>query len=172
MSEHDDRPEGDDELEDESPEPRKAGDTFADIEPAPMPPMTTDGGPAMQAPGPPPRILPATPEHMVCLRGPCRHYWEVKLPFAAGNPEGTWEELDIEAPKETLRTCLASPSREFDLGDICPLECNLWEPRSQEDEMALFVRRQQYFEAHPHIMSPGDEDDIIEDDHEPAGSEG
>lgn len=165
VSEHDDEQPPEELEDDDEQEPRRPGDSFAHIEASPLPPMTSDGAPMAAGVGMPEPVPAATPENMVCLRGPCRHYWEVVVPFEAGNPQGTWAELrddsgePLEAPREILRTCLASPSREFDLSDACVLSCSKWDPISAAEVAALEFRRTNYYQQ----ASVDDVDGIYDD---------
>jgi hypothetical protein len=54
---------------------RAPADQYASVEPGPLPPIAPDGGLSASGLEPPAPVPAATPATMMCLRGPCRHYW-------------------------------------------------------------------------------------------------
>lgn len=106
----------------------------------PLPPA-----PAIGAVGNPEPVPPRTPEHFVCLRGPCRHYWHLVTMAHAGNPETTWQELGMErAPRKHWHTCTRS-GQETSLTDDNVYECNQWDPMPEDQHSQREYRREQYF---------------------------
>lgn len=144
-----DKPEGD--------KTKSPIEQFAGIEPSPMPPIAPDGGFMAGPIGAPPPIPPATPETFVCLRGPCRHYWELVSHMESGNPANTWGEgglVDeagavIAQPRAISRTCVANPGFETDLTDDNVYDCNRWDPMSERELKKLERRRSKYLRLHP-----------------------
>jgi len=110
---------------------KTASPEFRDWKPSETP-IAPDGGiaPGFATNGPSLPVL--TRETTICLRGPCRHYWEMKVEADAGNPDGTWEHLGVAKPCHMIRTCLANPGYETDLADTAVLECNRWSPSEQQ----------------------------------------
>lgn len=153
-------------------EERDSGKTFEpaakfdDIEPAPLPPMGTDGAPVPGAgiglPAGPPKW---TADNSVCMRGPCRYYWYLVTTFPSGNPADTWEAIEVPEPHQHHHLCLVHPGLETDLTDDCVYKCSRWDP--QPPCAAREARRESYYEAHPeHRPAPdAPEDDLppIED---------
>lgn len=127
---------------------RKIGNEYDDVE-LPGLPIAPDGG---IAPGfgiaPPPPEPPATPENFVCLRGPCRHYWQMETRFAAGNPEGTFEELGLAPPRAIHRTCLRGHA-ETELQEVTVVSCDAWDPKLPVELAERKRRRDLYYERHP-----------------------
>lgn len=113
----------------------------SDLDP-PTPPVAPDGGIApgygIKPPGGAPKL---TEETMVCLRGPCRHYWHMTTHFEAGNPADTWEALGLKAPRHHHHTCLVNPGMETEFEDDCVYECNLWDPMTSAEIKAREHRR-------------------------------
>jgi hypothetical protein len=60
-------------------------------------------------------VPPANEETFVCLRGPCRHYWEREHPFGDGTH------------RQRLRFCTFGPQA-VDLTDGNVLGCNRHQP--------------------------------------------
>lgn len=83
---------------------RKApSETYRDIQPSPLPPIAPDGGfiaGSVAAPAPLPK---ATPENMICLRGPCRHLWQMRTHIVSGNSKLTFD------PDDGLRETMPCP---------------------------------------------------------------
>ena len=107
------------------------------------------GGIAASPVGEPPPTLPATPEHFVCLQGPCKHYWKLVTPFDAGNPASTWKALGREPPKKTHHTCLVNPGHETSFGETVALECNLHTPLLAADLRERTSKLISYYRAFP-----------------------
>lgn len=105
------------------------------------------GGPGM-AIGQPEPVPPRTPDHFVCMRGPCRHYWHVVTMAHAGNPESTWKELGIPAPRKHNHVCLRG-IEEMELEEDNVFECSLWDPMDEKDLVKLRTRREVYYRKHP-----------------------
>lgn len=108
--------------------------------------------------GAPPPIPAAEPKTFVCLRGPCRHYWQLEMHFDAGNPEETWDpEIGlkdehgdpIRAPRKIERVCLAHPGVETELEDTAVLECSRWSPMTPREVKKLAKLRAKYFKRFP-----------------------
>lgn len=76
-------------------------------------------------------VGPATPipkadeTNLVCLRGPCKYYFEVKKRVPHGNPVGTF--TPETEPRQTTRICLKANA---DLTDEAIYDCNAWLPIS------------------------------------------
>jgi hypothetical protein len=91
----------------------------------PLPPQAPDGT-FIPSPVQPEPIPEATPETMVCLRGPCEHYVEIRSRFQHGNAVGTLE----HEPVQINRFCKAIHGTDIDLTDELVHECNQWVPTS------------------------------------------
>jgi len=146
-------------LEDDKVKPIGSG-IYADSPPAPLPPIAPDGGFAVVEIEPPAPVPPATPELFICLRGPCRHYWEIEAYFESGNPADIWEELGLPPPRQIHRTCKAHPGTETELTEGLVYACNLWDPLEPEELVQLDARRRRYYERNP-THRPADEDSAI-----------
>ena len=129
---------------------------YEDIEPAPLPPIAPDGGFAAGPIGLPPSVPAATPETFICLRGPCRHYWQIETFMASGNPSETWGEgglVDpltnepLRAPRQISRSCLAHPGTETELTDDCVYECNRWDPLTPREVKKRNARRSKFLKV-------------------------
>lgn len=149
-------------------------DSYADFEPAPLS-IGPDGAPQLGALGLPPPIPAATPQNFVCLRGPCRFYWQMETFMSSGNPAATWgpdglkDESGhaIRAPRQILRTCLAHPGTETELTEDCVFDCNLWDPLTTREVKRREKRRSKYLKLHPdHFPPPMLELDAEIDDHD------
>jgi hypothetical protein len=99
-------------------------------------------------------IPPRHPDHFVCLRGPCRHYWHLVTMAKAGNPQETWEALGLPAPRKHHHVCRID-NTSFE--DDNAFECSLWDPMDPDDLVQLRTRRERYFADHPE-HKPIDED--------------
>lgn len=162
----------DESLEDDEVEPKRPGGGFESWAPGPLPPIAPDGGPAPQVPDLPDPIPAATEGNFICLRGPCRHYWEIELPFESGNPKGAFAELGLRTPRQIARSCVCGP-REMELTDNCVYACNRWDPLTPEETAARSARRDRYLAEHPEVLTDSDIDDAIEgDDDEPDLAKG
>lgn len=156
MEEPDDQ--GHEDHEDQAPSRVKAPlESFRKLEVSPLPPLAPDGG---FAPGPiglPPPLPPATPEHFVCLRGPCRHYWELVTEMPAGNPAETFgpdgltdqDGQPVQIPRQITRTCTAHVGTETDLTDDNVYACNRWDPLEPGELKKIRKRQAAYFHDHP-----------------------
>lgn len=131
---------------------------YESIEPGPMPPIAPDGGFVPALIGLPALVPAATPEHFVCLRGPCRHYWELVTFMAAGNPAGTFGPdglkdpltgKPVAAPRQINRTCLVHPGTETELTEDNVYDCSRWDPMSPRDLRRRLKDREAYFKKHP-----------------------
>jgi hypothetical protein len=172
------------------------GETFKDVEPAPMPPLAPDGGVVPGAGIAPPSAAPAaTPENFICLRGPCRHHWKIETTSSAGNPEGTFEALGVREPRQIHYICLVHPGLETDLTDDCAYTCTRWDPAvclsffrrlwwfvrllvsffvGSRKPIALEARRDCHYAAFPEHRPDEDEKtiaDYIEDDEDETEEE-
>lgn len=117
------------------------------------------GGLAMPGPvGMAPSVPAATPEHFMCLRGPCRHYWQLETFFASGNPKETWDAEDglknedgtpVRMPRQISRSCLAQPGMETELTDDNVYDCNRWDPMTPRELRQQAKRRSKYLKLHP-----------------------
>jgi hypothetical protein len=100
--------------------------------------------------GQPAPMPPRTPEHFVCLRGPCRYYWHLVTSAQEGNPGDTWEHLGIPQPRLHHHTCLLGPE-EVDFADDNAYECSRWDPLDPEEQVLVMQRRERYFTRHPEV---------------------
>lgn len=124
----------DDELDD--PLNRLLADE-TDLAPTPI-----AGGFVPVMPLEPEPIPEATPETMICLRGPCRHYMELQSMFQHGNTKGTLDHV----PKQQNRFCRAIEGTDIDLTDEVVYECTEWDPLLKAETLARKVRRDQWLE--------------------------
>lgn len=149
MADSSDQPQADedppepDELEERTRAPL---DTYANVPSSPLPEMAPDGGPIAQPIGNPPAVPAATASLFVCLRGPCRHYWELETHIVSGNPASTWDPVDglkdqagqpIRQPRQISRTCLVHPGFETELTEDVVYACSRWDP---EQPLPWYVR--------------------------------
>lgn len=99
--------------------------------------------PTVAPPGLPSREIPErTPENCVCLRGPCRHYWEMKVDFDYGNPAGTFEELGVSEPQLRAYSCQLDLS--MDMREHLVFECNKWDPLQENELIRIRDKRDTY----------------------------
>lgn len=132
-------------------------EAFRRIQPGPLPPIAPDGGLAPGPVGMPPPAPPATPKFFVCLRGPCRHYWEMVTEMPLGNPAETFGEgglvdadgAPVQVPHQITRTCTAHPGTETDLTDDNVYSCNRWDPLEPSELKKLRKRQDAYLREHP-----------------------
>jgi hypothetical protein len=124
---------------------------YENWEPAPLPPTAPDGGfdPRAVAVNVPDKLPAATPQNMICLRGPCRHYWYCETNFDAGNPGGTFESLGLAAPRQRHHLCTLIPGMETDFTEDVCFECNRWDPLDAKELAARQQRRAEYYRANP-----------------------
>lgn len=80
-------------------------DVYADIAPQPLPPIAPDGGIAPGTVGAPAPLPAATPQTFICLRGPCRHYHEIKIHLDVGNPAQTFDPVHGLRDMATCPNC-------------------------------------------------------------------
>lgn len=136
-------------------------DQYADFEPAALV-VGPDGAPVLGALGNPPPIPAATPANFVCLRGPCRHYWEFTSYMSSGNPAGTWGDdglkddagNHIREPRQINRVCLAHPGTETELTEDCVFDCNRWDPLTPRELKRRDKRRSKHLKLHPDHAPP------------------
>ncbi len=119
-----------------------SADRFSEFEPSAVP-IAPDGGIAPgygadQIPAP----LPAEAKTFICLRGPCRFYWQTQSEFPYGNPEGTFE--PGKEPRSISRACLTHPGVHMDLTEDTVYDCNRWDPLEQRELDGLAERRDLY----------------------------
>jgi hypothetical protein len=88
------------------------------------------------------KLKVASPKNFICLRGPCRHYFEARGPF----PTGT---KGFEAPTVINRVCMRLPGTFLDLFDEVVEACNCWDPRDVSSEADINARRDAYRAANP-----------------------
>lgn len=99
-----------------------------------------------------PEPLPeATPEHFICLRGPCRHYMETSVMFPASNPRG-----QLKKPKQITRMCSALPQTYMDLTDENVYTCSKWSPLTPAELTAEEQLREDYYQRNPQISRNGE----------------
>jgi hypothetical protein len=166
-----------DEDDDDLDERRKVpAEQYKDISPAPMPPIAPDGGIAPgYGIGLAPAVPAATPTNFVCLRGPCRHYWEVHTFMASGNPAETWGEdglkdehgKPIRQPRQINRSCLSAAGNEMELTEDTVYFCNRWDPLTARELRRREKPQQRYLKLHPEhaAIAPTTDTDDEEDDH-------
>lgn len=144
---------------------RVPAEAFKDFEASPLP-LGPDGRPDGSAGiGAPTPIPPATVDNFVCLRGPCRYYWELVTHVETGNPAETWEALGLEPPRQINRVCLVNPGHETELTDDNVYACNRWDPEDGDQWRERERRRELWYSAHPEHR-PTEDDDAAD------GSEG
>ena len=103
-----------------------------------------EGPPLFESVGQPQPVPERTPDYFVCLRGPCRHYWHLETMAQEGNPAGTWEALDIQAPRQHHHTCLVNPGFETSFEDDNVYECSRWDPLTEQELVQIRTRREEY----------------------------
>jgi len=165
---------------------------YEDIDPSPLPPIAPDGGfmstPIAQAPS----VPAATPDVFVCLRGPCRHYWELQTFMGSGNPKDTWgdgglrevESVDedgevtygegeVQMPRQSSRSCLAHPGTETELTDDAVYHCSRWDPMTPREVRRIERRREKHFKLHPEhrpIEDCLDDYELDDEEHDDDGT--
>lgn len=110
-----------------------------------VPVVMTPEGPMPLPVAPPPPVPDRHPDNFICLRGPCRHYWKLVTMAGEGNPVGTFQVVK----KQIHHTCLINPGFETSFADDNAYECNLWDPTTPDQLVALSRRREDYFKQHP-----------------------
>lgn len=131
---------------------------YENIEAAALPPIAPDGGFTPGLLGLPPSVPAATPATFVCLRGPCRYYWELVTFMAAGNPSGTFGEgglvdpvtgKTVSIPRQINRTCLVHAGTETELTEDTVYDCNLWDPIVPAERLLRDKNRERYWKRFP-----------------------
>jgi len=132
---------------------------YKDVDLGGLPPIAPDGGFAPGPVGMPPPVDAATPENFVCLRGPCRHYWQIETYMASGNPKETWDPetglkdlvtgQPLRVPRQISRSCTAQPGTETHLTEDCVYECNRWDPMTARELRVRDKRTKKYLKLHP-----------------------
>lgn len=116
-----------------------------------------DAGIAMAMVGQPPAVPARHPDNFICLRGPCRHYWNLVTMAQEGNPEETWEALGIEAPRQHHHICLVNPGYETSFGDDNAYKCSKWDPYNDGELVQIRANREAYYSKHPEHRPDPDE---------------
>jgi hypothetical protein len=132
-------------------------DSFEDVELGGLPPIAPDGGFIADPLGMAPSVPAADPRIFICLRGPCRFYWERQAFFESGNPKETWGEgglvgddgEPIEMPRQIDRTCTAHPGTETELTDELVYDCSKWDPLTPREIEKRDKARRRYYKHHP-----------------------
>ena len=119
---------------------------FDDFEPGKLPPEVTappsmDGKVPRLPLAPAIPLPPAVPEHFVCLRGPCKHYLEIRSPAELENRGVGY------LPEQISRYCRAISGAVLALDDDAVFGCSEWDPRTED--YTLKQRREQYMKANP-----------------------
>lgn len=136
---------------DEDERERVPLDTYAGFQPGAFA-VAPDGGPAIGPMGAPPPVPPATPDQFVCLRGPCRHYFELQTHLVSGNPAETWgpdglkDELGkpIPIPRQITRACTYQAGVDTQITDDIVYACNRWDPIVPLSRLLTSIRRGVY----------------------------
>lgn len=102
---------------------------------------------AMLAPEAP--LPAATPEHFVCLRGPCRHYFQIRT--LAGVQLRGVEHI----PTQVSRYCTAISGVQLDLTEDLVFECSRWEP--QKAAAAPELEQRAWLAEHPECQKADDD---------------
>ena len=136
---------------------RSLVDQYKDVE-LPPPAMGPNMTPMMGPVGSSPAVPAATPDHFVCLRGPCRHYWQLETFMASGNPAMTWDPevglkdedgKPIRVPRQINRSCLVHPGTETELTEDSVYSCSRWDPLSPREVRARQKRIDKYLRNYP-----------------------
>lgn len=148
-------PTDDDEIDDTPPKTKSLGDQLADVELAAIV-AGPDGAPIV--PGHRAPLPPVDARTCVCLRGPCRHYWELRAEVEVENPDtfgpdGLVDETGtpLPVPQQITRTCTVHPGTETDLAEGAVVACNRWDPQlaTDPDLKARLTRRETYYKINP-----------------------
>jgi len=118
----------------------------------PAAPVALDGGPApgYGSGGLSQASVPSrSPDNFVCMRGPCKHYWNLTTMADEGNPPDTWKHLGIEPPRKHHHICLVNPGFETSFEDDNVFACNKWDPLGLYDLIEIEGSREGYFKLHP-----------------------
>ena len=98
-------------------------------------------GPLFHVPAPPAPAPAFCASNVPCLRGPCRHYFEIWGHFEHGNPPDTPGIADGQLRVRAM-SCMRVAGKEFDLSADAPiLACNQWDPLLPDDLDELERRR-------------------------------
>lgn len=147
------------------PSSNSAERRYADFKPSPAP--IGPGGslmPDLGAVGQPAEVPAFDEEHVVCVRGPCRHYWHLVTTVGEGNPASTWEALGRDPPRQHSHTCLANPGMETEFEDDAVYECNRWDPYT-DAELAARDERRQLYQIRSRAEAPVERvEDAVDDD--------
>jgi hypothetical protein len=136
---------------------KRVTDQFADVEIGGLA-AAPDGGIAPGPIGDTPQVPAATPEQFICLRGPCRYYWQLETFFASGNPTSTWDPEHglkdehgnpLRQPSQISRSCLVHPGTETELTDDLVYDCSRWDPLTPREAKRREKRRSRYLKLHP-----------------------
>lgn len=101
--------------------------------------------------GMPEPIPAATPENLICLRGPCRYYHQATQFFGAGNPKGT-----PGVKNELLASMCTFPvGSPIDLTDECVFDCNKWDPDVGQAREERDARRELWRATNPDAANKG-----------------
>lgn len=120
-------------------------DTLLAEDTQPAPPMGPDGSFMPQLPVELEPIAEATPENMICLRGPCRFYLEMDTNFQAGNTRGTLE----RKPIQRNRFCRVIPGDSIPLTDEVVSACSEWDPLVPADTLRRNANRKKWLSKNP-----------------------
>lgn len=140
-------------------EPPELGVIRADATPV-APQIAPDGMPMprlsiVAEQRPPPEMTPSTSP---CLRGPCKHFMEVRALFEHGNAPGTF--ADGKEPKEFYLYCDAIPGTYLEMGrDAYPVSCSRWDPLAKSRVKLLEDRRRRFYVENPQ-HKPIDDADV------------
>ena len=154
------------EKKDDGEKIKAPSEQYKDFEPSAMA-VAPDGGIAPDGVGMAPAVPAATPEHFWCLRGPCRHYWELHTFMASGNPADTWNSEDglkdesgnpLRIPRQVNRSCRLQKGTETELTEDCVFYCTDWDPLTPRELRKRDKRQRKYFKLHPeHLPLVDDE---------------
>jgi len=100
----------------------------------------------------------ATPRDMVCMRGPCRHYFQTVQFFPAGIVRGTLDHDPLQMQRACLR--ISPPSS---LGDEAVYKCSEWDPIDPTEASARQTRRDAFYAANPEIKKLDEEREQLVD---------
>jgi len=115
---------------------------------------------------------PFTPQHVACLRGPCRHYFSAVSHFDVGNPADTFEAG--KEPTQRHHMCTAAPGVYMELTADSPVyECNRWSPMSRHELAQELLMREEFYRENPELRPEEviDDLDIDEEDEHASGTD-
>lgn len=118
-----------------------------------LPPLAVspDGSARPGIIGEPFKIPDATPENFICLRGPCRNYFETQMVFGVGN---TRDSLETE-PILIKRMCTRVAGLDFDLTDECIKKCSDWSPYTEAELNDVAARQDNFYQRFPQFKPNG-----------------